>query len=457
MTAAGMAAEPRRVEAGARGRFGWVMFDWANQPFLALGAFVFAPYFATTVAGDAAGGQALWGVMLGAVGILVAVASPVLGAVADVVGRRKPSILAFSALTAVASAALWFAEPGAVVLALVLYGLALAGAEFAAVFNNAMLPSIVDDRHLGRLSGIGWGMGYAGGLVALIAVLLAIVLPAEPMFGLDPEAHEPERIAGPIAAAWLVLFLLPFFLWTPDLPRSGIALGPAVGEGLRRLGETGRHARRLGNVVRFLLARMLYHDGLTALMSFGGIYGAGVFGWETTSLGLFAILLTVAAVPGTFAGGFLADRLGAKRTVVLAIVGLLVGAVGVLSVGPDRILFMMEVAPPEEGAGPFAGAAEQAFLAFGLLIGFCVGPAQAASRTLMARLSPPGMTTEFFGLYAFSGKATAFAAPLLIGLVTALSGDQRTGLLVVLVFLLGGLALFVSVREERAAPVVAPR
>ena len=341
-----------------------------------------------------------------------------------------------------------------VVLALALFGVASAASEFAHVFNNAMLPSLVDDQRLGRLSGIGWAMGYVGGLVALVAVLLALVLPAEPMFGLDPAAHEPERMVGPIAAAWLAVFLVPFFLWTPDLPRSHVPLGRAAREGLRRLAETGRQGRRLGNIVRFLLARMLYHDGLTALTAFGGIYGAGVFGWGTTTLGLFAILLTVAAVPGTFAGGFLADRLGAKRSVVLAIGGLIVGAAGVLSVGPDRVLFVIEVLPPPPDGGPFAGTAEKVFLAFGLLIGFCVGPAQAASRTLMARIAPPGMMTEFFGLYAFSGKATAFAAPLLISLVTSLADDQRTGLAVVLVLLGAGLALFLTVREERAAPLV---
>jgi UMF1 family MFS transporter len=276
------------------------------------------------------------------------------------------------------------------------------------------------------------------------------------MFGLDPAAREAERIAGPLGAVWLVVFLLPFFLWTPDLPRSGVTLRQGMGQGLRRLAATARQARRLGNVVRFLLARMLYHDGLTAVLSFGGIYGAGVFGWETTTLGLFAILLTVAAVPGTFAGGFLTDRLGAKRLVLLALVGLLAGTVGVFSTGPEHVLFVLPVSPAAEGALPFAGTAERAFLAFGLLIGFCVGPVQAASRTLMARLAPAGMMTEFFGLYAFSGKATAFAAPLMIGVATSLSGDQRTGLLVVLVFLVGGLLLLLSVREERVAPVLAP-
>jgi UMF1 family MFS transporter len=245
-------------------------------------------------------------------------------------------------------------------------------------------------------------------------------------------------------------------LWTPDLPASGASLAGGAREGLRRLSATARHARHLGNIVRFLFARMLYHDGLTATMSFGGIYGAGVFGWETTTLGLFAILLTVAAVPGTFLGGWLADRIGAKGSVVLAVSGIITGAAGVLSVGPQTVLFAIPVAPPPADGAPFAGTAERVFLAFGLLIGFCVGPAQAGSRTLMARVAPAGMMTEFFGLYAFSGKATAFAAPLLIGIVTGMTGAQRPGLVVVLVFMVAGLVLLLAVREERAPSPIAP-
>jgi UMF1 family MFS transporter len=309
---------------------------------------------------------------------------------------------------------------------------------------------------MGRLSGIGWGMGYAGGLVALVVVLLTMVLPDEPMFGLDPAAKEAERLVGPVSAGWLFVFLLPFFLLTPDLQPRGMGLAASAREGLRRLAATAGHAGHLGNILRFLIARMLYHDGLTAMMSFGGIYGAGVFDWDTTTLGLFAIILTVAAVPGTFFGGWLADRIGAKGAVVLSVSGIIAGAIGVLSVGREVVLFAVPVAAPPADGAVFAGTAERVFLAFGFLIGFCVGPAQAASRTLMARIAPAGMMTEFFGLYAFSGKATAFAAPLLIGVVTGLTGAQRPGLLVVLVFMAGGLLVFLTVREERSPAPVPP-
>ncbi|XWN28871.1 MAG: MFS transporter [Devosia sp.] len=450
------APSPKRLETGARGRFGWVMFDWANQPFFALGTFIFAPYFATGFVGDAARGQELWGYMLGAAGLTVAFLSPFLGAAADAVGRRKAWIFVFTIPTVVGSLVIWLAAPGEthlLVPILIAYAMALVSAEFATVFNNAMLPSLARDDAMGRLSGIGWAMGYAGGLIALIFILLTAVLPDAPLFGLDPAAREADRIVGPFAAVWLVVFLIPFFLWTPDVPHTGRSFRQGVGEGVARLRATVAKVRRYKNIVRFLVARMLYQDGLTAILSFGGIYGAGVFDWDITTLGLFAIILIAVSVPGCLIGGVIDDRLGAKTTVLMAVTGLIIGTLGVLSVGPDTVFFVVPVDPVAADGGPFASAGEQVFLAFGVIIGFCVGPGQAASRTLMARLAPAGMVTEFFGLYAFAGKATAFLAPILIATVTAYYAAQRPGLAVVLVLLVAGLLLLIGVREERAVPL----
>ena len=426
-----------------------MLFDWANQPFLALGAFVFAPYLSQELVGDPTRGQALWGYMLASVAIVVALTSPILGAIADALGRRKPFVFAFSSLTVIGAALLWYAEPSrpdAVAYALVLFAIAAVGTELSAVFNNAMLPDLAGPRTMGRLSGLGWGMGYAGGFVALVLVFATLVLAQTPALGLDPAQFEPQRSVGPISALWLAIFLLPFFLFTPDTPARPVALWAAVRSGLGRLVQTARHARKLGNVGRFLLARMLYQDGLSALLNFSGLYGAGVFGWSIETLGLFAILLIVAAVPGSFLGGVLDDRLGSKRTITIAVTGLVIAAIGILSVGPDEVLFVIPVAAPTEGGGLFAATGERAFLGFALLAGLCVGPAQSASRTMLARLAPPDKLAEFFGLYALAGKATAFAAPLLVGLTTTLFASQRPGLAVLIVFLVGGLIVLRTVR-----------
>jgi UMF1 family MFS transporter len=183
---------------------------------------------------------------------------------------------------------------------------------------------------------------------------------------------------------------------------------------------------------------MLYNDGLTAVFAFGGIYAAGMFGWSQTALGLFGIIIVVFAMIGAFVGGWLDDRLGSKPTVLLALAGLILSLIGILSIAPAA----------HAGPGLFATTPEKAMIACAALLGFFAGPAQAASRTLMARLAPPELMTEFFGLYALSGKATAFAAPLAVSLATSVFVSQRAGLMAIIVFLVAGGALLVRLRPE---------
>src|SRR5580693_7874728 len=209
----------------------WIFFDWAAQPYFTLiTTFVFAPYFATHVASDAASGQALWGFATAAAGMAIALLSPVLGAVADASGRRKPWIAAFGAMLVVGSALMWFGKPGdASVIAplLLAYAIATVGVEFATVFNNAMMPTLVPPDRIGRLSGTGWATGYVGGILSLILVLGFLAANPEsgrtlfgftPLFGLDPASHQGDRISGPLTAIWFVVFVLPMFLLTPDYP-----------------------------------------------------------------------------------------------------------------------------------------------------------------------------------------------------------------------------------------------
>ena len=447
--------------AGPAGLAGWVLFDWATQPFYTLVlTFLFAPYFATVVVGDPAQGQALWGYAAAAGGLVVALSSPVLGAMADASGRHKAWIAGFSLAFVVGQAGLWAAEPGGGGIAptLIAFGIALIAAEFATVFNNAMMPSLVPARQLGRLSGVGWAVGYAGGLASLVVAAAFLVggpdgerslLGLTPALGIDFAAHEGDRLIGVFCAIWYALFVLPFFLFTPDR-LAAVARARPVREGLRQLAATLRHVRRYGAVVRFLVARMLYADGLGAIFAFGGIYAASLFGWTSMALGLFGIVLTLAGAVGAALGGVLDDRLGARRVILASLIGLTVAALGIVSIGDGRILFVVE-ASTSPGGAIFASTAEQLYLGFAALIGLVAGPLQAASRSLLARLAPPAMMTEFFGLYAFSGKITAFAAPLLVAAVTSATDSQRLGIAAVLVFLGGGFVLMLGVREPANA------
>ncbi len=439
---------------------GWVMFDWAAQPFYTLvSTFLFAPYFANTFIGDPVQGQELWAYAAAAAGLGVAILSPVLGAIADRTGGLKRWIFAFSLVFVAGQAVLWMAVPGAgagavgiVLVAIV--AVTMAG-EFSAVFNNSLMPALIGRDGLGRLSGFGWAAGYVGGLVALVIMAGFVVSNPETgksMVGLDPlipfdaTTREADRLVGPFSALWFVVFIIPFFLFTPDIPpRPGVRWRQAARDGLSDLCTTIRNLRDYKDIARFLIARMLYTDGLAALFIFGGIYAAAIFGWGASQLGLFGIILSVAAAAGGFAGGFLDDRLGAKPVILGSLVLLIAGAVGVLSIDSRSLLFGI---PYERAAGaPFASAGEKLYIVFAILMGLASGPLQASSRSLLARMAPPERMTEFFGLFAFSGKVTSFMAPLAIAAVTAASGSQRVGISVILVFLVAGFALMITIRQ----------
>jgi UMF1 family MFS transporter len=449
-----------RSTAGPLAVASWALFDWATQPFYTLVVtFLFAPYFVNGFVGDADWGAAIWAYATGGAELLAAMVAPVLGAIADAGRPRKPWIAGFSVLLVIGLCGLWFAVPGrADLISLVLLSFALAtiGAELATVFNNAMMTSLVSNRRLGTLSGAGWAIGYVGGLVSLAIVAGLIVadpdtgktlLGLAPVVPLDAATREGDRLIGPFCALWYLVFVLPLFLFTPDTPPTKFE--PAkVMAGLWHLIERVRHLiRDHAQVALFLLARMLYADGLGAIFAFGGIYAATVFGWGATELGMFGIILTISGTLGAALGGLLDDRIGSKRLIATMLVVLIIASLGVLSVDQDQVLFVMSVAPKLEGSSAFSSTGEQVYLGFAILIGLTAGPIQSASRTLLARLSPPDKTTEYFGFFSFSGKITAFAAPLTIGAVTAATESQRIGIATCLLFLAGGLLLLLGVKQ----------
>lgn len=421
-----------------RGQVAWALFDWANQPYFTLIlTFIFGPYFAARVVGDTVAGQAEWGYFQAMAGLVIAFASPALGALADAGGKRKPWCAAFAALGVAGATGLWLAAPGGDVLqAGLMMAAATIGFEIAIVFNNAMLACLVVPGRVGRLSGFGWGLGYLGGLAALAIMLLGFYLPAEPWLGLDRAAGEDARISGPFTAFWFILFSAPFFLMTPDRAPRVKSAGGGMLAGLATLVSTLRHLRRYRRLLRFLMARMVYADGLAALFSFGGIFAAGLFGWGTTQLGVFGLVTIVFSALGCFPGGWADDRFGSRATILAGLAGLILALVVTLSLRPDGLFFGLIRTTPATGG--MTSPPELVMMAAAALMGICAGPVQAASRSLMVHLTPPEMSAEFFGLFAFSGKATAFVAPFLIGLLTAWTGWQAISLVVVALFLLAG-------------------
>jgi MFS transporter, UMF1 family len=436
----------------------WIFFDWAAQPYFTLiTTFVFAPYFVTHVASDPASGQSLWGFATAAAGLLIALMSPVLGAIADASGRRKPWIAAFGALLVIGSSLMWFGKPGdpkVIPPLLLAYAIATVGAEFATVFNNAMMPSLVPPDQIGRLSGTGWATGYVGGILSLILVLGFLAASPDtgrtlfgfmPLFGLDPVTHQGDRISGPLTGIWFIIFVLPMFLLTPDYPARHSARD-ALREGLIELRQGLRELPKQKSMAAFLLANMIYTDGLVSLFAFGGIYAAGTFGWNTIQIGTFGILLAIAGTFGAWLGGKLDDKLGPKRVISGSMLILLLSIVAILLVDRDSILFV-KVAPPAPGGALFSGASERAYLVLGCLIGAAGGPLQAASRTLLIHMAPKDRIAQYFGLFALTGKVTSFIGPLLIGVVTAVTESQKAGMAVLVPFFAAGLVLLSRVRD----------
>jgi UMF1 family MFS transporter len=409
----------------------WSLYDWANSAFpTVIQTFVFAAYFTRQVAENETVGTAAWGTAVGIAGGFIALGGPILGAIADQGGRRKPWIATLTGICIVATALLWLVEPhGPVLPALLLLTVGIVAFELACVFYNAMLPELAGP-HIGRWSGWAWGLGYAGGLASLVVCLVALVRPQGAWLGLDPAEAEHVRATFVLVAVWFALFSIPLFLVTPDrpgpAPGSRKSATAAIRDGFRQLARSVREVRRYGAIVRFLIARMLYIDGLATLFSFGGVYAAGTFDMSEQEVLGFGIALNVTAGLGATLFAWLDDHLGSKRTILLALAGLLVTGIPILLVETEGLFWVL-----------------------GIALGTFVGPAQAASRSYLGRAAPAELRTQMFGLYALSGKATAFAGPLLVGWVTVAAGSQRVGMSVIMVFLAAGGLLMLTVPPEK--------
>ncbi|RWL13010.1 MAG: MFS transporter [Mesorhizobium sp.] len=446
-------AEIAVQRAPERGIWGWMLFDWAAQPFFTvITTFIFGPYFVSRMASDPETGQAAWGYGIAAAGLAIAVLSPILGSIADQTGPRKPWIALFAAVKITSLCLLWFAAPGSNLFLVVLFfSLASVAAEFSTVFNDSMMPRLVPKSEIGRISNMAWGLGYLGGMIALIFVVAFMagspetgktIIGLDPLFGLDPKLGEDARATGPLSAAWYLLFILPMFFFTPDAVK-GLPLGPAVREGLSELKSTLGEIRQRSGIFRFLVARMIYQDGVNALLALGGAFAAAMFHWSITEIGLFGIILNVVAIVGCLVAARLDLALGSKAIVMIALVLLSLATIGIVSTGPGYTLFGAWVMPGADSGGLFGTPAEKAYIFFGLLIGLAFGPVQASSRSYMARSVTAAESGRYFGIYALAGRATSFAAPFMVATITLASGSSRLGMAAIVLFLGVGLAILI--------------
>ncbi len=452
------------------GQVAWAVYEGSRNPYVLLVTiYLFAPYFATTVVGDPVKGQIIWSAMSSYGGFVTALCAPFLGAIADIGGRRKPWIGVYTAVMVVAMLGLWFSVPHSSWSQIIVIGLMVMLAnfafEFSAVFHNAMLPTISSPNQVGPLSGLGLALGNAAGIVLMTFMMLCLSLPGQvdwsfvpshALFGVSQSAHDPERLSGPIAGIWLLVFSIPLFLFTPDKPAVAIPLFTQMKLGVWSVWRTIQSLRHYRNVARYLIARTFFNDGMSAVLLFGGIYAAGTFHWGALTMTVYGIELSVFAVIGGFFGGWLDNRFGSKRAIFVSIGGTLFFFALGLTMAPDRILWFIpyDTHLPHINSLPFFNTWPE-FIYLMIINGVAVfiTAGYANARTMMARLAPPEKMTEFFGLMSLSGTSTTFLANASVTVMTAITASQRGGMLAILVFLVVGLALMAFVKEERATAV----
>ncbi|WP_339761628.1 MFS transporter [uncultured Sulfitobacter sp.] len=442
--------------------WGWYFFDWASQPFnTLLLTFIFGPYFAQTATASLIDGgmpvdlakaqaQAYWGYGLAVAGISIAILAPLLGAVADSTGKRMPWIWLFSALYVIGSAALWWTAPQdfSVIWALLFFGIGLIGMEFATIFTNSYLPELSPDpAERGRISGSGWGFGYVGGVVALIVMIFLFqagdtgktMLGLDPAFGLDHITKADTRIVGPLTAIWYVVFMIPFFLYIRDTPKPN-AEKYIVGKALSDLSRTLKKLPQHPSLLAYLGSSMFYRDALNGMYTFGGIYALGVLNWSIIDIGIFGILAAVSGAVFCWIGGRVDRAIGPMPVIVVCCIILIATACLIISLTPTSV---MGFALSDGSALP-----DILFYIAGALIGAAGGALQASSRNMLTWQGNPDRMTEAFGLYALSGKATAFLAPALIAIASDLTGSQRLGITPVVGLFILGLILLIWVKPN---------
>ena len=429
-------AAPASQRGDRRAIWAWSLYDFANSSFTTLVVtFIYGTYFtgymalATDTTGarvpDAELGTVLWSRAVTLTAILVALLSPIMGALADRGGVRKRFLMGTTALCVLGTAVLFGAEPGDTMTALVWFVLANVAFEMGGVFYNAYLPDVARPEQIGRVSGYGWALGYVGGLLCLAIALVVFVNPEVAPFGLDKTSGEHVRATNLLVAGWFALFSIPTFLVLREhRVASRPPLKTLVRESFAGLAATGRELGRYRQIVRLLVARLFYNDGLVTLIAFGGIYAQGTLGFTIPQVLLFGIVLNVAAGLGAFGFGFLDDRIGGRPVLFISLALLTVAAILAVAT-TDATVFWVS----------------------GILVGIAIGPNQSASRSLLGRFVPDHKETEFYGFFAFSGKATAFIGPLLLGVLTDVSGSQRVGISVVIVLFAIGALLLTRVDE----------
>ena len=414
---------------------GWCFYDFANSSFTTIVVtFIYSAFFADYIVGNSSLGQIYWGNAVTVCAIIIAILSPIMGAIADQGGLRKTFLFIWTMICIIFSVLLYFPTKGDIYFALGVFIVANVAFEMGCVFCNAYVPTLTTKKNMGKISGYGYAFGYLGGLLALVVGLVTIALPDQPMFGITTENGQNFRSMNLLVAIWFFIFSIPTFLWLKKDNKKNHINKNLIKNSFKQLSITYKDIKKYKNTVRFLIARLFYNDALITIFSFGGIIAKGVYNFNLEKMLIFGITLGVSAGIGAYFMGFVDDKIGAKKTIQYSNLLLLIATCLVVFVDNENIFWIA-----------------------GILVGLSSGPNQSSSRSLMSRFTPKDKQNEFFGFFAFSGKITAFLGPFLLAQVTHISllyfdvsneTAQRLGVSVVLILLMIGSVILSFVNEE---------
>ncbi|MGD8730494.1 MAG: MFS transporter [Anaerolineales bacterium] len=435
-------ALPRSTQ---RERVGWYLYDFGNSAYAAVVLLaIYSAYFQGEVVGGPEGSR-LWGYAVGIAMLFVAITAPILGTIADFSGAKKRFLLIYTTISCTFTAALFFVGSGDVVMGMVFFILAEIGYRSSQVFYNALLPEIASEEDIGRVSGNGWAIGSAGGIICLVLILILITTIGGNFI---------IRLSFFITAIYFALSAVPLFVWLREraepqpLPEGENYLSLAF----KRLGKTFRAVRQYREFLKFMVAFLIYNDGIIMALDFAAILGAVLYGMEQEQLIIFMIIVQVTSVAGAYVFGILTDRISAKRSVVISLV-LMIGAV-VWMFYNDAL------------AGVLYKDSLTGFFFIGALAGFALTGVQSVSRTSVGMFAPPGKSAEFYGFFAIAGRTSSFIGPAVYGFlaaelayrfieqgqapVVAEAEGLRYALISIIAFLGIGLTLLAFVNEHKA-------
>jgi UMF1 family MFS transporter len=413
--------------------FNWTLFDFANTSYsIVIVTFLFAVYFKDTIAQGKPIGDFYWSLGISLSMLITGIISPVLGAISDYSAGKKRFLLFFTLLCITSSSLLFFTSQGMILIALILFIIANIGFEAGLVFYDAFLPEITEPKNYGRVSGYGFAMGYLGSLI-ILAILFPFI-----QKGLIKETF-------PVSAAFFLIFSLPIFLFIHDKKKRTNEKVNYIKTGIERVVFTVSHIKNYKNLAYFLLAFFFYIEGVNTVIYFSGNYAKTTLNFSFMELTLFFIIVQSTAIFGSVIFGIISDSIGQKKSIIISLViWIFTMLIAYLSSAKDGFIIdtftdLFNCDKPTFYKG--------SFYLVGLIAGAVMGATQSTSRSLMSKLTPEDKKTEFFGFYSLFGKSSAILGPLVFGLISYLTANQRYGILSITFFFLAGMILLFRVKE----------